>query len=65
MAVQACVAGMFEYKDFGAFKQHLRDFLVQVRSIQSPVCTFVPHAELVNTCTHDWSVSNRCAATQL
>lgn len=21
---------MFEYKDFGAFKQHLRDFLVQV-----------------------------------
>lgn len=27
--VQACVAGMFEYKDFGAFKSHLRDFLVQ------------------------------------
>jgi hypothetical protein len=22
---------MFEYKDFGAFKQHLRDFLVQVQ----------------------------------
>ena len=28
---QACVAGMFEYRDFGAFKSHLRDFLVQVR----------------------------------
>jgi hypothetical protein len=28
--LQACVAGMFEYRDFGAFKQHLRDFLVQV-----------------------------------
>ena len=28
---QACVAGMFEYKDFAAFKQHLRDFLVQTK----------------------------------
>ena len=22
---------MFEYKDFGAFKQHMRDFLVQTK----------------------------------
>jgi hypothetical protein len=39
--LQACVAGMFEYKDFGAFKQHLRDFLVQVPSHRH-IC--------VNTC---------------
>lgn len=29
--LQACVAGMFELKDFAAFKQHLRDFLVQTK----------------------------------
>jgi len=29
--LQACVGGMFEYKDFGAFKQHMRDFLVQTK----------------------------------
>lgn len=29
--VQACVAGMFDYKDFAVFKQHLRDFLVQTK----------------------------------
>ena len=29
--MQTCVAGMFEYRDFGAFKSHLRDFLVQAR----------------------------------
>ena len=32
--LQACVAGMFEYRDFGAFKQHLRDFLVQVLDLE-------------------------------
>lgn len=30
-ALQACVAGMFDYKDFAVFKQHLRDFLVQTK----------------------------------
>ena len=30
-STQACVGGMFEYKDFGAFKQHMRDFLVQTK----------------------------------
>jgi hypothetical protein len=29
--MQACVAGMFDYKDFAVFKQHLRDFLVQTK----------------------------------
>eukprot|EP00983_Pelagomonas_calceolata_P077383 1153835-Pelagomonas_calceolata.AAC.5 len=28
--VAACVAGMFDLKDFTAFKHHLRDFLVQM-----------------------------------
>ena len=32
---QACVTGMFEIKDFSAFKQHLRDFLVQTKSFAS------------------------------
>jgi hypothetical protein len=31
-AVQACVSGMFELKEDSAFKQHLRDFLVQTKS---------------------------------
>jgi len=30
--LQACVRGMFEYKDFPTFKQHLRDFLVQTKA---------------------------------
>lgn len=29
--VVACVAGMFDHKDFAAFKHHLRDFLVQTK----------------------------------
>lgn len=29
---QACVQGMFTVKDFSAFKQHLRDFLVQTKA---------------------------------
>ena len=29
MVLQATVLGMFEIKEFAAFKQHLRDFLVQ------------------------------------
>jgi hypothetical protein len=29
---QVCVTGMLELKDFTAFKQHLRDFLVQSKS---------------------------------
>ena len=29
--LQACVAGMFEYKEFSAFKLHARDFLVQTK----------------------------------
>lgn len=29
---QACVTGMFELRDFSAFKQHARDFLVQTKS---------------------------------
>ena len=33
--VQACVAGMFELQEFSAFKQHLRDFLVQTKSFAS------------------------------
>ena len=31
-AAQACVTGMFELRDFSAFKQHARDFLVQTKS---------------------------------
>jgi hypothetical protein len=30
--LQVCVTGMLELKDFTAFKQHLRDFLVQSKS---------------------------------
>lgn len=30
--VAACVAGMFDLKEFPQFKHHLRDFLVQVRA---------------------------------
>ena len=30
--LQACVQGMFQLKDDSAFKQHLRDFLVQTKS---------------------------------
>jgi exportin-1 len=33
--VEACVRGMFEYKDFATFKQHLRDFLVQTKAFAS------------------------------
>mmetsp|Transcript_36522 Transcript_36522/g.81303 ORF Transcript_36522/g.81303 Transcript_36522/m.81303 type:complete len:1073 (+) Transcript_36522:318-3536(+) len=33
--VTACVAGMFEIKDFSAFKHHLRDFLVQTKQFAS------------------------------
>ncbi|KAK9862358.1 hypothetical protein WJX84_007629 [Apatococcus fuscideae] len=33
--VEACVAGMFELQEFSAFKQHLRDFLVQTKSFAS------------------------------
>jgi hypothetical protein len=36
--LQACVAGMFEYRDFGASKQHLRDFLVQVLNFKPAHC---------------------------
>ena len=35
MCVQACVAGMFELQDHAAFKDHLRDFLVQTKSFSS------------------------------
>ena len=35
IAVQACVAGMFELQDHAAFKDHLRDFLVQTKSFSS------------------------------
>lgn len=35
MSVQACVAGMFELQDHAAFKDHLRDFLVQTKSFSS------------------------------
>lgn len=33
--MQACVAGMFEMKEFSAFKHHLRDFLIQTKSFAS------------------------------
>lgn len=33
--VQACVAGMFELKEFSAFKHHLRDFLSQSKTFAS------------------------------
>ena len=33
--MQACVVGMFELQEFSAFKQHLRDFLVQTKSFAS------------------------------
>jgi len=33
--VLACVTGMFELKDFPAFKQHLRDFLIQTKQFAS------------------------------
>ena len=32
LGMQACVQGMFQLKDDSAFKQHLRDFLVQTKS---------------------------------
>lgn len=35
MSVQACVAGMLELQDNAAFKDHLRDFLVQTKSFSS------------------------------
>lgn len=35
LSVQACVAGMFELQDNTAFKDHLRDFLVQTKSFSS------------------------------
>lgn len=35
--VAACVAGMFEFKDFGSFKHHMRDFLVQTKQFASSV----------------------------
>lgn len=37
LQVAACVAGMFELKDFAAFKHHLRDFLVQTKQFASAV----------------------------
>eukprot|EP00798_Chlamydomonas_sp_ICE-L_P000521 gene521-1934_t len=33
--INACVAGMFDIKDFSAFKHHLRDFLVQTKQFAS------------------------------
>ena len=33
--VEACCRGMFALRDFGAFKEHLRDFLVQSKSFAS------------------------------
>jgi exportin-1 len=33
--VDACCRGMFALRDFGAFKEHLRDFLVQTKSFAS------------------------------
>ncbi len=33
------MSGMFEYKDFSAFKHHLRDFLVQTKQFASQVRT--------------------------
>ena len=33
--VEACCRGMFALRDFGAFKEHLRDFLVQTKSFAS------------------------------
>ena len=35
LSVQACVAGMLELQDNAAFKDHLRDFLVQTKSFSS------------------------------
>ena len=35
VSVQACVAGMLELQDPAAFKDHLRDFLVQTKSFSS------------------------------
>lgn len=35
--VAACVAGMFELKDFSVFKHHLRDFLIQTKQFASQV----------------------------
>ena len=39
--VTACVAGMFDLKEFGAFKHHLRDFLVQVSGLIHAVTVHV------------------------
>lgn len=33
--VEACVNGMFEYREFSQFKHHLRDFLVQTKQFAS------------------------------
>jgi len=33
--VAACINGMFELKEFSAFKQHLRDFLIQTKQFAS------------------------------
>jgi exportin-1 len=33
--VSACTSGMFELKDFSAFKHHLRDFLIQTKQFAS------------------------------
>lgn len=33
--ITACVTGMMEIKEFGAFKHHLRDFLVQTKTFAS------------------------------
>lgn len=33
--MQACVRGMFEYKEIADFKQHIRDFLVQTKAFAS------------------------------
>lgn len=39
LQVNACVAGMFDHKEFQAFKQHLRDFLVQTKQFADKVGT--------------------------
>lgn len=35
MRLQACVSGMFDMREFPAFKSHLRDFLVQTKQFAS------------------------------
>ncbi len=46
--INACVMGMFDLKDYAAFKQHLRDFLVQVSSHKS----WHPSAVVKQHCSH-------------